>query len=236
MAPPLKLLILSILLSCLASQSWGGFVARDLLMPGDGLLTYDDINQREWLDLDFTLGSGREGLLAALDDGGLLEGFQFATADDVRQLADSAGVYWYGPPSNGLDAMDQTHLQLLGLLGMTLRLDTDVAGLLRFSGGLVVEVGNETPVRFDPGLLMLVVYGDDLPPGGNFHGLLKPTGGFDFFAPSQFAAIGIDLTTSYWLYREASAAPEPTGLWGVLLAASASIVGPSGGRPLARRA
>jgi len=28
---------------------------RDWMAPGDGLLTYDDVNQREWLDLSETI-------------------------------------------------------------------------------------------------------------------------------------------------------------------------------------
>jgi hypothetical protein len=32
-------------------QLLAGVFSRDWKTPGDGLLTYDDVNQREWLDL-----------------------------------------------------------------------------------------------------------------------------------------------------------------------------------------
>ena len=34
-----------------AVQSQAAVFERDWLAPGDGLLTYDDVNKREWLDL-----------------------------------------------------------------------------------------------------------------------------------------------------------------------------------------
>ena len=70
---------------------------RDWKMPGDGLLTYDDVNRREWLDLSQSELSQfpspfLEPALAELAPGGRFEGFQWATGDDVIALAESAGI------------------------------------------------------------------------------------------------------------------------------------------------
>lgn len=67
---------------------------RDFLATGDGLLTYDDVNQREWLDLSETEDMTPEELSVALSENGLLRGFRVATLGDVEGLAESAGVPW----------------------------------------------------------------------------------------------------------------------------------------------
>ncbi|WP_428307824.1 PEP-CTERM sorting domain-containing protein [Lacipirellula sp.] len=79
-----------------------GVISRDWKTPGDGLLTYDDVNQREWLDLSQTLlssqfpGADREAkfqyVLGQTGSGGLFEGFSLAESGDVVALAESAGV------------------------------------------------------------------------------------------------------------------------------------------------
>ena len=79
---------------------------RDWLAPGDGLLTFDDVNHREWLDLTYLLEeypfrdpsilrdpeNRLEAILPELNVGGSLEGFQIASSGDVVALALSAGV------------------------------------------------------------------------------------------------------------------------------------------------
>ena len=74
---------------------------RDWKTPGDGLLTYDDVNQREWLDLSESQmllfpgihNSQRLPLaLLELEPGGLFDGFIFAKTDDVITFAQSAGI------------------------------------------------------------------------------------------------------------------------------------------------
>ncbi len=67
---------------------------RDFHTPGDGLLTYDDVNQREWMDLTETLDFTLDELNAALSTNGTLKDFSVATVNDVLSLADSAGVDW----------------------------------------------------------------------------------------------------------------------------------------------
>ena len=88
--------------ACLAVAGANAAVlSRDWKTPGDGLLTYDDVNQREWLDLTASRLSMFPGptkedrylsALAALGPGGLFEGFQVARGDDLVAFAQSAGI------------------------------------------------------------------------------------------------------------------------------------------------
>jgi hypothetical protein len=76
-------------------------ISRDWKTPGDGLLTYDDVNKREWLDLSQTVlsqfpGATREDkfqyVVSQLPPGGLFGGFSVAKSNDVSALAVSAGI------------------------------------------------------------------------------------------------------------------------------------------------
>jgi hypothetical protein len=82
------------------SNAPGAVFERDWKTAGDGLLTYDDVNQREWLDVPLTLLSQYSGttedrfqaVIAQTAPGGLYEGFASATTVDVIAFAESAGV------------------------------------------------------------------------------------------------------------------------------------------------
>jgi hypothetical protein len=70
---------------------------RDWRVGGDGLLTYDDVNRREWLDVPVSLLSQfpephYENAVAELVPGGLFDGFTLAVRADVVALAESAGI------------------------------------------------------------------------------------------------------------------------------------------------
>lgn len=72
-------------------------IKRDWKVPGDGLLTYDDVNQREWLDLSASLlnqfaAPRLENALAQISPNGIFEGFTWASHDDVAALSQSAGI------------------------------------------------------------------------------------------------------------------------------------------------
>jgi len=98
---------------------------RDWKLPGDGLLTYDDVNRREWLDVTESLLSQFDGLsieekienaTEQFENGGLFEGFVLAKNSDTIALAQSAGI-----DTDTLDfATNQANtLQLIELLGVT---------------------------------------------------------------------------------------------------------------------
>ena len=88
------------------STDWNSkmFAKKDfavLLTPGDGLLTFDDVNKREWLDLSESLleqfpGDNLEenyqSVVTETGVSGIFEGFSVAKGDDAEALAISAGI------------------------------------------------------------------------------------------------------------------------------------------------
>jgi hypothetical protein len=94
---------------------------RDWQTPGDGLLTYDDVNRREWLDLtvsrvDQFPEPWLDNAVAETGPGGLFEGFRWAKRNDVISFAESAGIDT--TTSNPL-ANEVPVIQLITLLGVT---------------------------------------------------------------------------------------------------------------------
>ena len=86
-----KLLFGILCLSLLSRPVCADVFERDLVPgSGDGLLTFDDVNQREWLDLtESILVNFPDGAVNELEPGGVFEDFTWATAEDVRSLAES---------------------------------------------------------------------------------------------------------------------------------------------------
>ena len=105
-----RLIILSttIVITLSSASTNAAVVERDWLAPGDGLLTYDTVSGREWLDLPVTrlsqytnLSTARDKLdiidgvanaLPLLEPGGPFEEFTLASSDDVFELFSSAGI------------------------------------------------------------------------------------------------------------------------------------------------
>ncbi len=84
-----------------SSSASTAIISRDWKTPGDGLLTYDDVNQREWLDLSLTqlsLFSGEtfemrtQQVILQTGAGGQFEGFSLVSLTEVRDLLLSAGA------------------------------------------------------------------------------------------------------------------------------------------------
>ncbi|MCC6493694.1 MAG: hypothetical protein IT424_11825 [Pirellulales bacterium] len=134
-------------------------IERDWKTPGDGLLTYDDVNKREWLDLSQTLLTSQfpgedaspyvtrenryQYVVAQTELGGRFGGFAVAKRPDVIALADSAGINtsFRGAP-NSVAA-----LTLAQLVGFTVERSTG----LGLSIGLLDEpssgIGIHAPIR-----------------------------------------------------------------------------------------
>jgi len=96
-----RLLSLFIGLALSLDTASAGVISRDWKTPGDGLLTYDDVNRREWLDLTESMllqfpGSNffarLQNAQAEFQSGEMFDGFTPANGFDVASLAQSAGI------------------------------------------------------------------------------------------------------------------------------------------------
>lgn len=190
-------------LAPLLSTASAGVISRDWKTPGDGLLTYDDVNQREWLDLPYLIDEfpvisrdpekRLELVLPELEPGGSLEGFVVASSADVIELAISAGIY---TSSSEFDVNELATLTFLDLIGRTRVGDG--------ANGLLSEFDDATngPSR--------IVANIAVAPSSQ-------TVGLRFFPASESSNDIPTLTTSVMLYRNV---PEPSGLTVVALAFS----------------
>jgi hypothetical protein len=97
----LLLMLCLIVFSVYSCSATAGVLERDWQTPGDELLTYDDVNRREWLDVSqslliqfpgSTLEERYQSAILELAPGGLFEGFTVALSADVIGLAQSAGI------------------------------------------------------------------------------------------------------------------------------------------------
>jgi PEP-CTERM motif len=206
----MRALLTAILLTCLVGMSLtlhAGIIERDLESPGDGLLTYDTVNHREWLDLPETGQMRLADVLGQMEPGGRLEGFQFAMLGDVSELATSAGVGWTWTPGPYAE-------QLIDLLGITISATAGILGDSRWSNGLIAQSFlAEYPVFDDTNVYVHSNY-DPLQPGTINHPLYVPTGGW-LYADGPLLwpdepILGFGDIGPFWLYR--SAVPEPSAL------------------------
>jgi hypothetical protein len=110
-------------LAALSATAHAALVSRDLLSPGDGLLTLDEATGLEWLDVSvipsYTLGE----YLNDPDNLGTL-GFDFATRDEIFGLLLNAGVNSFDFTAenhqaytllNSLGVMNGTHIETVDL-------------------------------------------------------------------------------------------------------------------------
>lgn len=186
-------LLFTILALSLAIQG-GAFAAvfqHDWLTPGDGLLTYDDVNQREWLDLTQTqlqmfpgdsLAEQYSAVVMETEPGGAFAGFSVGTAFNVTELAESAGIV-----TTTLDfATNATASEsLIDLLGDATTL-SETSTSTRSRGYLQSQLNALTALE-----VVYVPNGRDL----NAAGLASP--------PALTSYAGV------WLYRQV---PEPSSI------------------------
>ena len=167
-------------------------IERDWQTPGDGLLTFDTVNQREWLDVPESLLSIYGAFELVVDEtapGGDFEGFRAAKQVDVLALAESAGI-----DTGTLEASinGPATAKLITLFGVTLF----SGGGSRSSFGLIDNF-NELPTNASNQVVVAI---DELPPF-NHAGLSFLTLGTVGERPFGF--------TGVMLYRQV---PEPTGI------------------------
>lgn len=207
-------------LTPLANQTSAAIIARDFRSAGDGLLTYDTLNQREWLDLNETFGKSVEEIEIELTDAGEYRKFHLATFEDVRSLAISVGFDPARIP--GKQDFDVAHA-----------LFTKVAGDLGPSVWLAPGLVSDDLGDFDYLEVSLIAAPGPLIPGGQNH----PVGGSDYSVGGLLSArseffdqepingnVGRFPLGGYWLYRNA-AVPEPCTVAPATVALIAGLLG-----------
>jgi hypothetical protein len=188
----------ALVLSPFATQA--AVFSHDWKTPGDGLLTYDDLNQREWLDLTvtrlapypgITFEEKYQALLSELASTGSLDGFNIAQKSDLTALAISAGI-------NVASLDDFAHnsspaIQLMELVGISVHF-ANTSFIQSFGALDEVEIINDRTIR------SLGIIGSAAQSGANGQaGLL-------FAIPGDLAE---PATTGVWLFRPI---PEPSNL------------------------
>jgi hypothetical protein len=125
---------------CCNGEICGAVFERDWQTTGDGLLTYDNVHRREWLDLtvsrvDQFPEPWLENAIAQISPGGMFDGFRLAKRKDVVALANSAGIA-AGTSDPSINYVPVS--ELIDLLGATL----DVSHFVRSrrSTGFIDEV------------------------------------------------------------------------------------------------
>jgi predicted Zn-dependent protease with MMP-like domain len=181
------------------SGSPAAVISHDWKTPGDGLLTYDTVNKREWLDLSQTLlqqfpGTAIEeryqSVVGELTAGKQFEGFMVAKRVDFFALAQSAAI---DITTNDFNTNSGPVTRLIQLFGST---------------HVIPAIGFENSI----GLLNEL---DGRPFFQRFAGILYyyPPGQFSSGDAQVFTTSGYDLvassTTGVFLFRDV--VPEPLG-------------------------
>lgn len=204
----------------------GAVVERDWLAPGDGLLTLDTVNQREWLDIPVSvlnqfhpsdLDLAVPLALQELQPGGRFEGFQFATRDDVEGLLFSAGI-----DATLTDRSIDTDVPAMIALRELLGTENE---LFSTSSGVINELSPESPFPwiYDYVAVFLQVNLFDVGHPGGTRALFYAPGGDGYNTDS----------TGVLLWREV---PEPSGLLTIvsLVCSAAPATGVARRRRLSR--
>jgi hypothetical protein len=130
----------------LSQSSAAAVISHDWKTPGDGLLTYDTVNKREWLDLTKTIlnsqfpGANRDQkyqfVVSQTVTGGLFDGFMVAKSADVTSFAQSAGIDT-STEQYAANATPTANLnQLIGTTVTTLLSNYSVGLLNEYTAGL----------------------------------------------------------------------------------------------------
>jgi hypothetical protein len=202
----------------IAQEAHASVISQDLTALGDGLVTYDTVNKREWLDLPETSGVPLSEVLAQMEPGARLEGYRFATLEDVTELTESAGVNWLDDWAIPGPNSPLPH-ELVKLLGPVYSPDI-WHGHLKLSFGQV-SLSQGQPLFNSSNAYVFSLYGDAKPGDINVPIFAQESGGVfessdllaDRFPDAPTIALGN--IGPFWLYRSV---PEPCGL--VLLSTS----------------
>lgn len=113
--------IATLLLNLIHAQANAALTSRDLVLgSGDGLLTYDDQTNFEWLDVTQTLNMSFNQVVSELNPSGVFAGFNLASDANLQALFTSGG--WSGASNvnyfNDPDRFNEA-TAIVSLLGRT---------------------------------------------------------------------------------------------------------------------
>jgi hypothetical protein len=212
-------------LACLilSGELNGAVIERDLHSVGDGLLTYDTVSGREWLDLTATPSVTLAQIQASFGTGGLRElfgGFEIAQYEDVFALANSAGI---SPDAMGSQPARPANSSEIDA---AFRLAELVCGeACHFDAGILAQgsVGFLSLYQHDS--VTVTAWNSHPPlresPGGGVYGQFYSS---TIEGPEWYMEHLRNLPVSYvWLYRAAVPEPAVAGLLLPLLFAGARL-------------
>jgi hypothetical protein len=187
---------------------------RDWKSIGDGLITFDDVNNREWLDLSVTHPTGLTWVLSEVEVGGVLAGFAVAEFAEVRALAQSAGI---DTTTLDYDVNHVAALSLIGLLG-----ETGAGGVNRSVPGEAYSAGWVNPTFVHGSGAVYANYYSILADDANVTlpgstGIAAMAG---LSAPYSAPASGGGDAPGVWLYRLVPSVTVPEPAMATLLASA----------------
>ena len=224
----MRTLLIAILLSLAPLTASATISERDLLEPGDGLLTYDDVNQREWLDLPFSQKSLAE-IESDMQAGGTLSDFQFATLAEVETLRDAVDTTRCDQPD---------YNSLIDHLGYIVRATGGIYGETQFTLGQVIVGENDTLPLFDGTNMVIwsIGSGNPIPSAPCRSPHAQPAGGIGMtnssnYVPGTFSPLdgwiepflAESETGPFWLYRAAIPEPSTSTLLGTTTLLAAAV-------------
>jgi hypothetical protein len=175
------------------SDARAAIIERDFYSAGDGLLTYDTVNQREWLDVIATYGITQPQLDDLLIPDGPLAGFELGSFDDVKALLVSAG---FDPLQIPGDQDFETAVSFIETVS-GIRAGVGILGVTYYTSA---RIQNPTPSDSEDTVDVYAFGSESIPGALNRLPYATNMAVIDN-TPFQAPALG------YWVYREV--APEP---------------------------
>ncbi len=175
---------------CLAGTANATLMSADWKVAGDGLLTRDDVNGLEWLDLTESTNRSYNSVIGEFGAGGDFAGFRYADVTELTLLFSQAGFAASALNTGNLSGNKTIAQALVNLLGVT---GTSNAGTRFTSKGLVVN-----PAFTNPALSGAFV---DYSTQFNTGAISTGNGGTENDSSTTFGS---------WLVRSSATVPEPT--------------------------
>ncbi len=189
----------------------GAIISRDLFAVDDGLLTYDTVSGREWLDIGVTYGLPVNALPTLLASGNPLEGYTLASLADVESLAissgfDGIGTTWFGDES-GMQNFDVAYSFIDTLWGIYAT--GELIDELWFTSAILSDGLTEHDYN---SVAAIAIAGETIIPGTvNPPLFVRPPTAYISTFHGTFQNYPTNPTLGFWLYRETSV-PEPSSI------------------------